>query len=59
MRAQVPEVAAVLARLEKVERQNQRLRGAGIAVFGVGRHWATDGSSNAEGADSGGGAVCP
>jgi hypothetical protein len=33
MRAQAPEVAAVLARLEKVERQNRRLRGAGIAVF--------------------------
>jgi hypothetical protein len=33
MTAQAPEVAAVLARLEKVERQNRRLRGAGIAVF--------------------------
>jgi hypothetical protein len=32
MTAQAPELAAVVARLEKVERQNRRLRGAGIAV---------------------------
>jgi hypothetical protein len=33
MTAQAPELAAVVARLEKVERQNRRLRGAGIAVL--------------------------
>jgi hypothetical protein len=32
MTAQAPELGAVVARLEKVERQNRRLRGAGIAV---------------------------
>ena len=32
MTAQAPELAAVVARLERVERQNRRLRGAGIAV---------------------------
>ena len=32
MTAQTAELAAVVARLEKVERQNRRLRGAGIAV---------------------------
>jgi len=31
--AQALELAAVVARLEKVERQNRRLRGVGIAVF--------------------------
>ncbi|MFI5342135.1 MAG: hypothetical protein ACHQ7N_20145 [Candidatus Methylomirabilales bacterium] len=33
MTAQAPELVAVVARLEKVERQNRRLRGAGIAVL--------------------------
>jgi len=33
MTAQVSELTAVVARLEKVERQNRRLRGAGIAVL--------------------------
>jgi hypothetical protein len=33
MTAQTPDLAAVVARLEKVERQNRRLRGAGIAVL--------------------------
>jgi hypothetical protein len=33
MTAQAPELAAVVARLEKVERHNRRLRGAGIAVL--------------------------
>ena len=32
MTAQAPELAAVVARLDRVERQNRRLRGAGIAV---------------------------
>jgi hypothetical protein len=33
MISQTPDLAAVVERLEKVERQNRRLRGAGIAVL--------------------------
>jgi hypothetical protein len=33
MTSQIPDLAAVVERLEKVERQNRRLRGAGIAVL--------------------------
>ncbi len=35
MTSYTPDLAAVVARLEKVERQNRRLRGAGIAVVAV------------------------
>ncbi len=35
MTSHTPDLAAVVARLEKVERQNRRLRGAGIAVVVV------------------------
>jgi hypothetical protein len=59
MISQTPDLATVVERLEKVERQNWRLRGAGIAVLLLAVAGLLMGQGNAEGADSGGGGVCP
>jgi hypothetical protein len=59
MTAQAPELAAVVARLEKVEQQNRKLKTVGVVVLALGCCWDGNGIGNAESADSGGGGVCP